>query len=90
MKECDMYFDFFKDELEKISEPDARQEKNWKEYLSNLSLGMDYYEELFKENNGWSNETINSVLTDLKKYRNKHSEVSMDLNNILHKNAVAV
>lgn len=90
MKELDMYFDFFKDELEKISEPDARQEKNWKEYLSNLSLGMDYYEELFKENNGWSNETINSVLTDLKKYRNKHAEVSMDLNNILHRNAVSV
>lgn len=66
VKELTMYLDYIEKQFnETRGVPATKTLAGWNEYLTNLASGMEFYEQMFSTDTGWSNETRLKTLQQL-------------------------
>lgn len=69
MKELDLYIEYYKNELKKVTDNDVRAIKYITGFRSNLMEGIQYYEELFKDKLSQVESLKQTLLATLSSYR---------------------
>ena len=66
VKELDMYLDYINKQFNETSGvPATKTIDGWNEYLTNLTVGIEFYEQMFTLDTNWENETRIKTLQQL-------------------------
>ncbi len=66
VKELNMYLDYISKQFNETSGvPATKTIDGWNEYLTNLTVGIEFYKQMFSSNTGWAKDTCVKTLQQL-------------------------